>query len=479
MIFADRVSETSTSTGTGALSLGGASSSGYRTFAAAVTVGQSVPYAINDASGNWEIGYGTLSASTTLTRDTVLASSNANALVNFPAGSKTVFITLPAALIAQLQTSGNIAFSATVPLTAAGTQYMPPQTVGNVIAFTPAANPVQGASVYVRLTADGTNAPTFSGFTEWGGSMGYDNRPGIVNVAQFFYDGATAWYSVAQAANATPSATAVTMTGPTSGTVSVASSAFTIGANGALSSSVTVTPSDNGGGGSFSPASVTISSGTPTATFTYTPSATVQTDTISVTNNGGLTNPANISYAASAAAPSASVVRFSQLSGMTESGSASNWIYTGTSGSWGGEQALSTTGLQSGVDGSIALTLEAIGNDGFIMGPTTSATPVSFGSLTYGVWASQSSSQWKVINNGSPVTPATPATPAGPPVVGDKARLRRAGTTLYVEVYRAANAAAGWQTIHTFTGVPTTAQKFGINMDGTTSVDSIAGSGLA
>lgn len=97
------------------------------------------------------------------------------------------------------------------------------------------------------------------------------------------------------------SATAVTMTGPTTGTVSAASSNFTVGANGIITGTVVVTPSDSAGGGTFTPTTVSISSGTPTATFTYT-AASIGAKTISVTNNGSLTNPASITYTASAAA---------------------------------------------------------------------------------------------------------------------------------------------------------------------------------
>lgn len=92
-------------------------------------------------------------------------------------------------------------------------------------------------------------------------------------------------------------ATAVTMSGPTSGTIGVASTNFTIGADGDITGTVTVTPSDSGAGGTFTPTTVNISSGSPAATFTYTP-ASIGTKTISVTNNGSLTNPSNISYAA-------------------------------------------------------------------------------------------------------------------------------------------------------------------------------------
>lgn len=97
-------------------------------------------------------------------------------------------------------------------------------------------------------------------------------------------------------------ATAVTLTGPSSGTVGVASTNFTVGANGTITGTLTVTPSDGGDGGTFSPTSVAISSGTPTATFTYTPANVgAPTATVSVTNDGGLTNPAGIDYTATAA----------------------------------------------------------------------------------------------------------------------------------------------------------------------------------
>ena len=94
-------------------------------------------------------------------------------------------------------------------------------------------------------------------------------------------------------------ATAVTMSGPSSGTVLVASTNFTVGANGAITGTVVVTPSDGGAGGTFTPTTVSISSGSPTGTFTYTP-ATTGVKTISVTNDGGLSNPSNISYTSNA-----------------------------------------------------------------------------------------------------------------------------------------------------------------------------------
>lgn len=93
---ADRVRDTTTTTGTGNITLAGSAPSGFRTFASAFGASATiVPYAIVGGA-EWEIGWGELTGSTTLIRTRVLASSNAGALVTFSAGSKDVFATVPA-----------------------------------------------------------------------------------------------------------------------------------------------------------------------------------------------------------------------------------------------------------------------------------------------------------------------------------------------------------------------------------------------
>jgi hypothetical protein len=95
-VLADRVQETSTTTGTGTVTLAGAVS-GFQSFAA-IGNGNTTYYTIADTTGTyWEVGIGTYTSSgTTLSRNTVLSSSNSGSLVNFPAGTKNVFVTLPA-----------------------------------------------------------------------------------------------------------------------------------------------------------------------------------------------------------------------------------------------------------------------------------------------------------------------------------------------------------------------------------------------
>lgn len=101
-VLADRVAETSTTTGTGSLTLLGAKT-GYRTFDDAMASSDTCHYAIEaidsdgNPSGDWEVGLGTFTAPSTLARTTVLASSNGGSAVNLAAGTKNVFITAAAA----------------------------------------------------------------------------------------------------------------------------------------------------------------------------------------------------------------------------------------------------------------------------------------------------------------------------------------------------------------------------------------------
>jgi hypothetical protein len=98
LVVADRIKETSTTSGTGTLTLAGASA-GFRSFAD-IGNGNTTYYSIVDSNaGTWEVGIGTYTLSgTTLSRDTVLSNSlGTTAKINFSANSKDVFVTYPAA----------------------------------------------------------------------------------------------------------------------------------------------------------------------------------------------------------------------------------------------------------------------------------------------------------------------------------------------------------------------------------------------
>jgi len=96
LVLKDRVKETSTTTGTGTLTLGGAAA-GFQSFSV-IGDGNTTYYAIVDsATGDWEVGLGTYTSSgTTLARSVVLESSNSGSAVNFAGNVKDVFVTYPA-----------------------------------------------------------------------------------------------------------------------------------------------------------------------------------------------------------------------------------------------------------------------------------------------------------------------------------------------------------------------------------------------
>ena len=117
----DRVKETTTVTGTGTATLLGATT-GFQSFAV-IGNANTTYYCIADQGGaNWEVGIGTYTTSgTTLARTTVLASSNAGALVVFTTGVKDVFVTYPSEKGVWYDASGNVLFTGTT--TAANLAY--------------------------------------------------------------------------------------------------------------------------------------------------------------------------------------------------------------------------------------------------------------------------------------------------------------------------------------------------------------------
>ena len=108
LVINDRVKVTSTTTGTGAFALGSAVT-GFETFAQGIVNNNTTYYCIfNQGTSEFEVGLGTLDGSSAnLTRTTVISSSNSDAAVNFSAGTKDVFCTLPASKSVFLDASGN------------------------------------------------------------------------------------------------------------------------------------------------------------------------------------------------------------------------------------------------------------------------------------------------------------------------------------------------------------------------------------
>jgi hypothetical protein len=108
-VSADRVRDTSTSTGTGTFVVSGTAPTAFRTFSAVLSTNDTFYYAIQHQTANeWEIGLGTYSSANTITRTTVYASSAGGSAVTFSSGTKDVFITLAADRSVQLDNNGAI-----------------------------------------------------------------------------------------------------------------------------------------------------------------------------------------------------------------------------------------------------------------------------------------------------------------------------------------------------------------------------------
>ena len=105
LVLKDRVKMLSHSTGTAEMLLQ-STFPGFQSFST-IGDGNTTFYSIEDYAGNWEVGLGTVdndSTQTFLYRNTVYSSSNSGALVDFPAGGKTVSTTVPASLLSSLIT---------------------------------------------------------------------------------------------------------------------------------------------------------------------------------------------------------------------------------------------------------------------------------------------------------------------------------------------------------------------------------------
>jgi hypothetical protein len=167
LVLADRVKETSTTSGTGTLTLAGAST-GYRSFAA-VGDGNTTYYSIVDnTTGDWEVGLGTYTSSgTTLSRDTVLSNSlGTTAKINFAANIKDVFVTYPAGKSVNYDASGNITDSGNLNFTGTGNRItgdFSNATIANRVQFQ--TSTING-NTSVGAIPNGTS--TNANFVAWG-----------------------------------------------------------------------------------------------------------------------------------------------------------------------------------------------------------------------------------------------------------------------------------------------------------------------
>jgi hypothetical protein len=134
LVLADRVRDTTTTTGTGTVTLSGAAPTGYQNFSV-IGNANTTYYTIN-ADSQWEVGIGTYTSSgTTLSRNTVLASSNGGALVDFAAGIKDVFVTYPSEKAVTEDYGNALAATTAANLAGGAAGSIPYQTAANTTAM--------------------------------------------------------------------------------------------------------------------------------------------------------------------------------------------------------------------------------------------------------------------------------------------------------------------------------------------------------
>lgn len=213
LVLADRVKETTTTTGTGTVTLLGAVT-GYQSFSA-VGNANTTYYCIAGQTGTeWEVGIGTYTSSgTTLARNTVLTSSNSNTLVNFSAGTKDVFVTYPA---------GRSIYSDGTTLVATNSSILP-------------------------VSSGGSGASTLTGYVKGNGTSAFTASASIPNSDTTATSANTASAIVARDASGNFSAGTITAT--LSGNASTATSATSATSAGSVTNSVTF---NNGGAGGAS-----------------------------------------------------------------------------------------------------------------------------------------------------------------------------------------------------------------------------------
>jgi|TARA_R110000782_G_scaffold179120_1_gene269938 hypothetical protein len=109
LVINDRVKVNSTATGNSqtTFAINNTVLTGFETFATGIGVGNTTYYCIfNQGTNEFEVGLGTLSSTTNLQRTTILSSSNSDSVVDFNAGTKDVFCTLPASKAVYLDSTG-------------------------------------------------------------------------------------------------------------------------------------------------------------------------------------------------------------------------------------------------------------------------------------------------------------------------------------------------------------------------------------
>jgi len=345
-------------------------------------------------------------------------------------------------------TWSSTSFSTTVPLNSES--YMPVTTVDGALTFS-AGSVSAGGFCYLRLLANGSNAPVFSGFSESGISSGYNNTLNVDNQVSMWYDGVTSWYAVNQQVNAVANVlpAAVCATLATGTTIAVEFSASLYSSSTPSGSAFTVTAS----GGAVTVNSVSLS-------------ADIATLTLSRTIAGNET--VSVAYAVPASSPLmdstgtytvrgfssltvGAVLQYATLYQASQSADSNfGYDYVGTvSGIYNG-YGVTSTALPASSNGYICAELASLYNnggyyDGPVLGLKTASSNGNYTTFTYGIYPDQTGSYSCVTSGTGGGTPDY----AQAYTVGDMYRIRRSGSSVYGEVFPVNG--SSWVTVKTWT----------------------------
>jgi hypothetical protein len=183
-VYYDRVKDTFTTTGTGTLTVANSAPTGYLPTSTVGNSNSAYFVAYDSTMANWEVFSGTYTSSgTTLSRDTVLASSNSGSAVNWAAGTKTLELVSPATFFTNALRADvadqTISGGANVTSASLSTGNVtidcgkaPLQYITNNGAYTITAPSNDGSCILLVTNGASAGATTFSGFTIASGSAG-------------------------------------------------------------------------------------------------------------------------------------------------------------------------------------------------------------------------------------------------------------------------------------------------------------------
>lgn len=378
--------------------------------------------------------------------------------------------------------SNAVAHSLSIPLD--GDYVMTQQTVSGSPTYT-LGTVVAGGSCTLRLLASGTgNSPTFPG-VEFGTSMGYDNSvPGRVNIISFWSDdGINIYYSIGQPAAGTADTTKPTLVAASN---VEGQTKIVLTFSETLQSTVTGTATLSGPSRTIS--SQTVVGGNTveivvSAAYVAGNSVAVSLPANYVRDAAGNQINAVSSFAVPVTPVSASVpVRLNSRTNLTESGDATaGWVYQGTKSSSGyGNYGISDLSIPASSEGYFEW---RNGSPKNIAAGGLKTTAAAGGIATFGIGIqplNNGSLRYMPLNNGATATPLVDIlTGDGPAHRMRVGRYNVGGGTFNARAHVSTDSGATWTMIYEWPGVSTGQWWLGIDMDNTSPMTGLRGSGVS